>query len=301
MSYYAVRKGRTVGVFHTWEEIEPLVTGYPGASFKKFTTLEDAKRFTQNNENVTTGVKQFKISNYIEIKNDNPTTNSSLMTIKQLTKLRNENTQRIDMSKQSVSTIENIDLATKITENINFKEKITQPSEKKTQIMNVYCDGSAFNNGKKYAAGGIGISFGKGDDKNVSEPFLIGIPTNQKTELYALIRTLTILEQIIVNNPNTIYEFHIYTDSQYAIDCIIKWLPAWIRNNWIKADGQKVKNIELLKELSAVYNRHRRQYKIYHVRSHGKSSGPHADGNEDADKLAKQGSYQHPNYRKKKI
>ena len=289
MNYYAVRKGRTIGVFNTWEEIAPLVNGYPGASFKKFGTPEEAQKFIQNNENSTIGVKQFKISHYLEKKSDNPTTNSSLMTVKKLIKLKTE-----DISKQ-VITSENIDFKDKVDKT----DKVGEIAKKKAQTINVYCDGSTFNNGKKYAAGGIGISFGKNNTKNVSEPYLLGIPTNQKTELYALICTLKILEQIIETDPNTIYEFHIYTDSRYVIDCITKWLPGWMKNNWIKVDGEKVKNIDLLKELSAIYNRHRRQYKIYWVGAHGKSTGVHADGNADADELAKNGSYQHPNYRNK--
>lgn len=38
MSYYAVAKGRKVGVFRSWIECEAQVHGFPSAAFKKFKT-----------------------------------------------------------------------------------------------------------------------------------------------------------------------------------------------------------------------------------------------------------------------
>ncbi len=43
--YYAVAKGRTTGIFTTWDEAKREVTGYKGAVFKKFKTLDEAKAF----------------------------------------------------------------------------------------------------------------------------------------------------------------------------------------------------------------------------------------------------------------
>ena len=43
--YYAVAKGRTTGIFTTWDEAKREVTGYKGAVFKKFKTLAEAEAF----------------------------------------------------------------------------------------------------------------------------------------------------------------------------------------------------------------------------------------------------------------
>lgn len=43
--YYAVRRGRTTGIFTTWDECKKNVTGYSGAEYKSFTSREDAQRF----------------------------------------------------------------------------------------------------------------------------------------------------------------------------------------------------------------------------------------------------------------
>lgn len=44
---YAVRQGRKTGLFDTWGECQKQVTGYPGAEYKSFTSLEDARAFLQ--------------------------------------------------------------------------------------------------------------------------------------------------------------------------------------------------------------------------------------------------------------
>lgn len=45
MSFYAVRRGRTVGVFTDWSTTEASVKGFPGAEHKKFKTLSDAQGY----------------------------------------------------------------------------------------------------------------------------------------------------------------------------------------------------------------------------------------------------------------
>ncbi|KAG1667351.1 hypothetical protein FOA52_001411 [Chlamydomonas sp. UWO 241] len=40
---YAVRKGRRVGLFSTWDEVKEMVTGFPGAQHKSFLTAQDAE------------------------------------------------------------------------------------------------------------------------------------------------------------------------------------------------------------------------------------------------------------------
>ena len=42
---YAVKKGKTVGIFKTWEECKSVVNGYPGAEYKGFYTEEEANNY----------------------------------------------------------------------------------------------------------------------------------------------------------------------------------------------------------------------------------------------------------------
>ena len=48
--YYAVRKGRKTGVFATWAECQKQVTGFSGAEFKSFGTMEEAREFAGSGE-----------------------------------------------------------------------------------------------------------------------------------------------------------------------------------------------------------------------------------------------------------
>ena len=43
--YYAVRQGRETGIFWSWADCQRQVTGFKGAEFKSFLTLEDAKAY----------------------------------------------------------------------------------------------------------------------------------------------------------------------------------------------------------------------------------------------------------------
>lgn len=43
--YYAVKCGRTPGIYRTWDDCKKMVTGYPGAVFKGFMTLEEAEEY----------------------------------------------------------------------------------------------------------------------------------------------------------------------------------------------------------------------------------------------------------------
>lgn len=48
--YYAVKKGKMIGIYNTWKECEEQVKGYSGAEYKKFTKKEEADFFMGNNE-----------------------------------------------------------------------------------------------------------------------------------------------------------------------------------------------------------------------------------------------------------
>jgi len=48
--YYAVKNGRTIGIFTDWGEASESVTGYPDARFKKFRTLKDAQEYLKGGD-----------------------------------------------------------------------------------------------------------------------------------------------------------------------------------------------------------------------------------------------------------
>lgn len=150
----------------------------------------------------------------------------------------------------------------------------------KSNRIDIYTDGSCFNNGSKNKSiinGGIGVFFGNNDERNISEPFCIGEITNNRSELYAIISALESIKEL---NDTEIY---IYTDSEYSINCITKWVPGWLRNNWKTRNNKPVKNKDLLLKLYNLNNK--MNIKYIHVKGH---SGNY--GNSQADKLAVEGS-----------
>lgn len=43
--FYAVRAGRTTGILNSWDECKKSITGFKGAQYKGFLTLEEAKAY----------------------------------------------------------------------------------------------------------------------------------------------------------------------------------------------------------------------------------------------------------------
>lgn len=48
--FYAVRNGRKIGIFNTWDECSSYVKGYKGAEYKSFKTKEEAELYVKNQE-----------------------------------------------------------------------------------------------------------------------------------------------------------------------------------------------------------------------------------------------------------
>lgn len=47
-AFYAVAVGKTPGIYSTWDECKRMVTGVPGAKYKKFGTKEEAEAFVSS-------------------------------------------------------------------------------------------------------------------------------------------------------------------------------------------------------------------------------------------------------------
>lgn len=73
---------------------------------------------------------------------------------------------------------------------------------------------------------------------------------------------------------------HLLCDSQYAINCITKWMPGWKKKGWKKADGKPVLNQDLLKALDQAIQG--RNYTFEWVKGHAGH-----ELNEKADDLAR--------------
>lgn len=116
----------------------------------------------------------------------------------------------------------------------------------KTQIVNIYTDGSCRGNGKEKNQGGWAALV------NIDEKsYIIGghtdNTTNNRMELMAVLKGyLHAIRYVPLEANLSEYTFNIYTDSAYIHNCYKqKWYVNWEKNNWINAKKQPIKNKDL--------------------------------------------------------
>ncbi|KAI0137315.1 ribonuclease H-like domain-containing protein [Xylariales sp. AK1849] len=128
----------------------------------------------------------------------------------------------------------------------------TEPPLKKTKndegeglsaVLPIYTDGSSMGNGKAGAVAGVGVWFGKDDQRNVSEPLTGELQTNQRAELTAILRAM---QKVSVDQ-----DIRIYTDSRYSISCVTSWYKGWEAKGWKTGKGEPVKNMDLVQAIRA--------------------------------------------------
>jgi len=167
-----------------------------------------------------------------------------------------------------------------------------------TNTINIFTDGSAINNGRADAIGGIGIYIPELNYR-LSMPYLIELATNQRCELYAIMKALEyyMTKSLEKSMPKHI---RIYSDSMYCINVCQKWIPSWKKKEWKTSDGSEVKNLCLVQAIDTLqvwYYRFGIKIDYEFVGSHreepkDKKSKEYFlwNGNETADQLAKKAS-----------
>ncbi|KAJ3578081.1 hypothetical protein NPX13_g2485 [Xylaria arbuscula] len=152
--------------------------------------------------------------------------------------------------------------------------------EDEPDVLRIFTDGSSLANGRAGATAGVGVFFGEGDERNVSERLGGEIQTNQRAELTAVVRALELSKR----QP----KIRIFTDSKYTIDCSTNWYRSWEKNDWKKSNGDDVLNQDLVRQIRALIDkRDKAGYKTLFqwVKGHNTNAG-----NIAADKLAVAGA-----------
>jgi ribonuclease HI len=100
--------------------------------------------------------------------------------------------------------------------------------------------------------------------------------TNNTAELNALYHALRMAEaEIGIGNS-----VEICSDSAYSINCIRSWAPGWEKRGWKKPGGE-IKNLKIIQDCYAIYQRIEAQLNLTHVAAHVGT-----EGNELADRMA---------------
>lgn len=309
--FYAVRIGMRPGVYRTWDECQAQTAGFKGASYKSFLSLEEAQAFVAGKKIKSTSgepeppkfyavakgaftgiftdwdqaskaIKGQKGPKYKKF----PTREEAVQFIKEwgdadAIAALGEKVSDAESSDEDDSDEEDDELDVD-GDRLEVEESSGAGKKKKggKAVLDVYTDGSSLKNGRVGAAAGVGVFFGIGDTRNISER-LHGEPqTNQRAELMAILRALQVIDAH--------QSVQIITDSQYSINCATVWASSWEKNDWKTAQGENVKNQDLVKGI--------RQRVRERTRAGGKTTFKwvkgHANdaGNQAADQLAVAGA-----------
>jgi ribonuclease HI len=153
--------------------------------------------------------------------------------------------------------------------------------------ITAYTDGSLIKKGKTVYCG-YGIYFLNNVYKPISRKFTHLPITNNRAELYAILKTIIITNKIdnqrkLTNKPR-IEKLTIYSDSEYSVKTYNEWLPKWLKNN------KDYKNPDIINETLKQIKLSSFKIIFIHVRSHTGKQDAHSIANEIVDNLAKKGA-----------
>lgn len=289
MSFYAVAKGKKTGIFRTWAECESQVKGFSGAIFKKFKTNDEAQNFI----NLKSGSASASKRNFATL---GTTSSENAASKKQKEMTEEEMVEFIlncDFDEENETIKPSTAASSSKKEGVFKPDRIRMTKPEKTTLkmygghhfhedsegfVHVYTDGSCENNGKKHAIAGLGVYFGDNHPLNASEP-VKGRATNNVGEIQAAIKAIHDAQKHGVKRLN------IFTDSQFLINSVCKWMAAWKAKNWKLSSGKPVANEVDFKKLDQLIESGNVLIKWSYIAAHR----GHA-GNEEADRLAKEGA-----------
>ncbi|XP_034479565.1 ribonuclease H1 [Drosophila innubila] len=310
MAFYAVAKGRKVGIYANWAQCEEQVKGFKGAVYKKFNNRLEAEQFISPTK--ATGVhgkytpdefavplgqrqpppvswapqqQQIKQSTDYwpeDVAEEGAVTEDDLMTaMYEVEGLPEPSTSR--KRKTDADITENSKSKLPRHGNGQEEESVKQIGAFEFTVDSegfviVYTDGSCLGNGRKNACAGFGVYFGDDHPLNAGKPVL-GRVTNNVGEIQASIYAIKFALDLGIE------KLCIKTDSQFLINSITKWVPGWKSRGWRLKNMEPVKNVADFKELDELLQNDQLKVKWSYVEAH-----KGIKGNEMADKLAKQGS-----------
>lgn len=149
--------------------------------------------------------------------------------------------------------------------------------------MRVFTDGACSHNGKKDAKAGFAVWFPEHKELSTKERLASAeSQTNQRAELRAIHRAIRILDEGGFHDEDIL----IYTDSDYCINCLTKWIPGWVSRGWKTAEGKDVLHQDLIRETSDLLVKFR-SHRFHHVRAHTGNTDDISKNNDVVDRMAR--------------
>uniref|UniRef100_U3FBI5 Ribonuclease H1 n=1 Tax=Micrurus fulvius TaxID=8637 RepID=U3FBI5_MICFL len=263
--FYAVRRGRRIGVYASWNECKEQVDKYRYASYKKFGTEREAWAFI-NEESTNSSISS---TGFGEKQDSHRHCFSKATSESSYMRSYKRPYEEVSEKKYTYKRVKYTDVP--YTPSANKNEFVYMGD-----YIVVYTDGCCSCNGRQEARAGTGVYWGPGHPLNNSER-LHGRQTNQRAEINAACKAI---EQAKRQN---ITKLAIYTDSKFTINGVTNWIPNWKNNGWKTSAGKEVTNREDFERLDKLSEGMDIQW--MHVPGHAGFPG-----NEAADRLAKEGA-----------
>lgn len=149
--------------------------------------------------------------------------------------------------------------------------------------MRVFTDGACSGNGRPGAKAGYAVWFPDNQSLSTSARIPAGEPqTNQRAELAGIHRSVVVLQERGFHDEDLI----IYTDSDYCINCLTKWITGWVSRGWKTAAGGDVLHRDLIQDTSSRLAKFK-SYRFVHVRSHTGGEDDLSRNNDIVDRMAR--------------
>ncbi|XP_033156133.1 ribonuclease H1 [Drosophila mauritiana] len=310
MAFYAVASGRKSGVYGSWAECEEQVKGFKNAKYKKFKTRQEADQFVNGCKSyvpqdvaVPLGKGKAPLASW---KNSIKVNESPKYTEEWPEEDHDLAEDDLNAAMNEVEGDPKPSSSSNLADILNRKRKVAASSHMRNKIPRhasqvseatglkqvgafqfeidaegyviVYTDGSCIGNGQAGACAGYGVYFGKNHQLNAAKP-VEGRVTNNVGEIQAAIYAIKTALDL------GIQKLCINTDSQFLINSITLWVAGWKKRDWKLKNNQPVKNVVDFKELDKLLQDNNITVKWNYVEAH-----KGIEGNEMADKLARQGS-----------
>lgn len=273
MPFYAVARGHSPGIYESWTECQKQIVGFHCPRYKKFSSMSEAKEFVQENSSSNPVVDRRTES---EKSGETGENNGAKDSASEESTAKASPEKRKRENSDSNEAADGESDTKKLNTGDSDGDDKTKFSTDSDGFLIVYTDGACEFNGRHGARAGVGVYFGPDHPLNVSEP-VKGRATNNTAEIQAATYALELAQ------ASGFKKVAVHTDSQFMINCMTSWLKNWKKKNWCKSDGEPVKNKEDLITLDAASEG--LAVKWVHVKGHAGH-----EGNEVADKLARQGA-----------
>lgn len=240
--FYVVWKGAETGIFDNWGKVQAVTSGRADAQFMGFTSKADAEQAFSDT----------------------------------YTKALMKRSMEKGGASSSSSYAYGSSSKNQTAKSKGNKAAPAQPSSSVSKAdIQIYCDGACSPNPGK---SGTGIAiYQQGKLHSLWYGLYNANGTNNTAELNGLLMAFKLAKQSIEKGRTV----EVLTDSKYSIDSITKWAAGWQRKGWKKANGEAIKNPELIKPIYELYLQVKKSLKISHVKGHA-----NIEGNELSDRMA---------------